>query len=110
MEPTAIIIVFWRWLENTPQVFMPKSWQHLPDLAKNLAELPDEDLFFIAHTIGKWCARHNLGDRLREEGDRLEIDDPPENTSPAFVIANYVPEVRQKITECYDEFLDKFQA
>ena len=106
MEPTTVIIVFCRWLQDNPDLFLPTAWRDLPQLDKNLAEIPNSELFFIAHTIGKWCGQHNLGEKLRVGTDRLEIDDPPDNTSDSFVIENYIPVLHQGISDLYNELIE----
>jgi hypothetical protein len=58
---------------------MPTAWHDLPKLKAQIAESADDELFPIAMSISKWCAIHQLGEKLRD-CTRKEIDDVGEIT------------------------------
>lgn len=80
MEPILIILVFMKWLREKPAIFL-NSWQDLPNLKQDLTELNDDEIFPIAHTIGKWCSKHNLGEALSKDTDWMEVAEPLEDNS-----------------------------
>ncbi len=81
MEPILMILVFMKWLQEKPAIFLPTSWQDLPNLKQDLAELNDDEIFPIAHTIGKWCSKHNLGEALSKDTDWMEVAEPLDDNS-----------------------------
>jgi hypothetical protein len=72
MEPQEIIDTFLRWLNQEPSIFK-SAWPDLPELETQIAESADDELFPIAMTISKWCAKHQLGQTLRDAIDAQKI-------------------------------------
>lgn len=97
MEPSKIIAVFIKWLQTNPDVFLPEAWQELPDLDENLADCDDEELFPIAHTLSKWCAKHQLGDKLKQAALQIDAGDSPAR--------NQLQLLQQSIQNRYNAFL-----
>jgi hypothetical protein len=103
MEPTKIIAVFLNWLQYNPVIFLPKSWKNLPQLDESLADFAEDELFPVAHTLSKWCAKNGLGEQLRQTAEHTEIDQLLEvDLTGATEIENLLPALRQSIIECYE--------
>jgi hypothetical protein len=103
MEPTQLIAVFLHWLQYNPVIFLPKSWENLPQLDESLADFAEDELFPVAHTLSKWCAKNGLGEQLRQTAEHAEIDELLEvDLTGASEIENLVPALRQSIIECYE--------
>ena len=96
MEPTKVIAVFLNWLQDNPDVFQPKAWQNLPQLEENIADCDDDELFPIAHAISKWCAKHQLADKLKQDALCLDEEAP---------MKNHLQVLRQSIIERYNALL-----
>ena len=79
MEPEQIINTFLNWLNEKPSIFI-SAWRDLPELETQIAESADDELFPIAMTISKWCAKHELGKTLR---DAIEAQNFVDNVSDA---------------------------
>jgi hypothetical protein len=102
VEPDKIIYAFLQWLHENPSIFMPAAWQDLPKLQTEIAESADDELFPIAMTISKWCARHQLGEELKTAIKQREIDDAGEPTpSPILPLTNITQTLRTSIEESY---------
>lgn len=97
MEPKRIIIVFIKWLQTNPDIFLPEAWQELPDLNENLAFCDDDELFPIAHTLSKWCAKHQLGEKLKQAALQVDVSESPAK--------NYLQLLQQNIQKRYHAFL-----
>lgn len=97
MEPSKIIAVFIKWLQTSPDVFLPEAWQELPDLEENLEDCDDEELFPIAHTLSKWCAKHQLGERLKQAALHIDAGDS--------ISKNHLQLLQQSIQNRYNAFL-----
>lgn len=109
MQPILIILVFMKWLQENPAIFLPTSWQHLPDLKKDLADFDNDEFFPIAHTIGKWCAKHNLGEQLSKDTDWMEVAEPlDDNSKFPEHIENPIQLLRELIDDQYHRFESKF--
>lgn len=65
MEPEEIIDAFLNWLNEEPSIFV-SAWRDLPELETEIGKSADDELFPIAMTISKWCAKHQLGQDLRD--------------------------------------------
>ncbi|MGL5065839.1 MAG: hypothetical protein ACRC62_38210 [Microcoleus sp.] len=104
MEPDKIIYAFLQWLHENPSIFMPAAWQDLPKLQTEIAESADDELFPIAMTISKWCARHQLGEDLKNAAAKCkkEIDDAGEPTpSITLPLTNITQTLRTSIEDSY---------
>ncbi|MBD1829941.1 hypothetical protein NDI47_11720 [Microcoleus vaginatus GB1-A2] len=104
MEPDKIIYAFLKWLHENPSIFMPAAWQDLPKLQTEIAESADDELFPIAMTISKWCARHQLGEDLKLAAAKCkkEIDDAGEPTPTTMQpLTNITQTLRTSIEESY---------
>ena len=111
MQPILMILVFMKWLQENPAIFLPTSWQHLPDLKEDLAELDNDELFPIAHTIGKWCAKHHLGEKLSQSTDWMEVAEPlDDNSKFPDDIENPIQLLRDLIDDRYQTFQSKFNV
>jgi hypothetical protein len=110
MDPTKIIAVFLHWLQTNPDIFLQNNaWFDLPSLEKNLAESDDDELFPIAMTISKWCARHELGDTLKHWAMRVDIDDPKLNLQTFLETDNLVMKLRKNVKERYEKIKEEQQ-
>lgn len=104
-----MILVFMKWLEEKPAIFLPNSWQDLPRLKQELEELDYDKFFPIAHGIGKWCAKHDLGEQLSKETDWMEVAEPLEDNSQfPDSIENPIQLLHQLIEDRYQTFASKF--
>lgn len=104
MEPDKIIYAFLQWLHENPSIFMPAAWQDLPKLKAEIAESADDELFPIAMTISKWCARHQLGEDLKLAAAQCkkEIEDAGEITPTTMQpLTNITQTLRTSIEESY---------
>jgi hypothetical protein len=101
MEPDKVIAAFLQWLHENPSIFMPTAWQDLPHLKAEIAESADDELFPIAMTISKWCAKHQLGEELRD-CLRKDFDDAGE-TTPSIIppLTNITKTLRTSIENSY---------
>lgn len=104
-----MILVFINWLQENPAIFLPNSWKHLPALKQDLVELDYDEYFPIAHTIGKWCAQHDLGERLSKDTDWMEVAEPlDDNSQFPDHIENPIALLHQLIDDRYQTFQSKF--
>ncbi|MEG5140516.1 MULTISPECIES: hypothetical protein [unclassified Microcoleus] len=113
MEPEKVIIVFFKWLRENPNIFMPTAWQDLPKLETEIAESADDELFPIAMTISKWCANHGLGETLREDvaKNKKDIDDGGEPTPTTMQpLTNITQVLRQSIEDSYKKLQKELDA
>jgi hypothetical protein len=113
MEHDKIINAFLQWLHENPSIFMPTAWQDLPELKTEMGELADDQLFFIAMAISKWCARHQLGEELKIAAtqDKKEIDDPGEPTPTTIdPLTNITQTLRQSIEDSYKKIQKELDA
>lgn len=104
MEPDKIIYAFLQWLHGNPSIFMPTAWQDLPKLQTEIAESADDELFPIAMTISKWCARHQLGEDLKNAAAKCkkEIEDAGEPTPTTMQpLTNITQTLRTSIEDSY---------
>ena len=114
MEPQQIIDTFLRWLNEEPSIFI-SAWSDLPELETQIAESADDELFPIAMTISKWCAKHQLGQTLRDAIDAQKIVEnlPAEaggdirprkpNPTPTPPIGNITQILRDSILTAYNQ-------
>lgn len=104
VEPDKIIYAFLQWMHENPSIFMPAAWQDLPKLQTEIAESADDELFPIAMTISKWCARHQLGEDLKNAATKCkkEIDDLGDTTPiPIPPLTNITQTLRTSIEDSY---------
>lgn len=103
MDPIKVISVFTHWLQYNRNIFLPIAWKNLLKLEENLSDFEDDQLFPIAHTISKWCAKYQLLERLKQEianydnsyllGDNLEEIE---------TIEDYIQFLHSSILDCYN--------
>ncbi|MCU0547041.1 MAG: hypothetical protein MUE44_33595 [Oscillatoriaceae cyanobacterium Prado104] len=104
MEPEKVIAIFLEWLKETPSIFLPQAWQDLPKLEPEIAESADDELFPIAMTISKWCAKHGLGETLKDCVMRTDFDDAGEPTPiTTQPLTNITQNLCQEIEEAYQK-------
>lgn len=101
MQPETVIAIFLKWLHENPSIFMPTAWQDLPKLTSEIIASADDELFPIAMTISKWCAKHDLGQVLRDT-ERKDIYDGGEpSLSTIAPLTNITQVLRQTIEDTY---------
>ena len=104
MDPIKVINVFTQWLQYNRKIFLPTVWQNLPKLEESLSELEDDQLFPIAHTISKWCAKYQLLEKLKQEV--LDYDNnylPEDNLEEIETIEDYIQLLYRSILNCYND-------
>lgn len=108
MEPILIILVFMKWLQENPAIFLPSSWKDLPQLKEELDRLDADEFFPIAHAIGKWCGKHHLGDKLSKDTDWMEVAEPlDDNSKFPEHIEDPIALLHQLIDDRYQTFPEK---
>ena len=113
MEPDKIINAFLQWLQENPSIFLPTAWQDLPELKTEMGEFADDQLFPIAMAISKWCARHQLGEELKNAAatNKREIEDPGEPTPTTIdPLTNITQTLRQSIEDSYKKIQEQLDA
>lgn len=104
MSPDTNLIAFMTLLTECPEIFQLESeaWKDLPDLAKAITNLADNESA-IGDTIKDWCVqRGDLGEALRD-GLR-EISDPGDALHSTLApIANLTKRAPEIIMKAYDE-------
>jgi len=113
MEPDKIINAFLQWLHENQSIFMPTAWQDLPELKTEIGEFADDQLYFIAMAISKWCARHQLGEELKIAAakNKQEIDEPGEPTpTTIYPLTNITQTLPQSIEDSYKKIQKELDA
>lgn len=104
MEPEKIIAIFLKWLHENQSIFLPQAWQDLPKLQAEIAESADDELFPIAMTISKWCAKHGLGETLKDCVLWKDIDDAGDPTPTTIgPLTNITQTLGQEIEASYQK-------
>ena len=86
------IVAFLSLLNESPGFFQMEAWQDLPDLATEIANLPENESA-IADTIKNWCKKHGLGKALRDSLREVTPGKPiPGTGEPLVNLTKIIPD------------------
>ena len=78
------IVAFLSLVNDCPKIFTLEAWQDLPNLATEIANLPENESA-IVDTIKNWCLDRDLGDELRDSLREVTPGKPIRDTQEPLV-------------------------
>ena len=87
------IVAFLSLVNDCPKIFTLEAWQDLPNLATEIANLPENESA-IVDTIKNWCLDRDLGDELRDSLREVTPGKPIQGTlEPLENLTKTIPDI-----------------